>query len=168
MKKQTIIKLIIIMLLVIPVILLSGLYIDYNRYNIDHVYSTEIDKYLDDLFNQEGTILMNHYLDIECDGFYIIRPYISRHEKHELVGVKWYSYQSFSDYLFGELLFNGENLAEDKQELVFINNQEVAGIALLNRKNGDFVNLTNVYHEINTIFYKVNNGYGYYTIVLTE
>jgi hypothetical protein len=166
MIRKRIIKLIGIIFFVIPIFLLMLSYTEYRSNSIVNDCSSDINSYLVDLVDQDGTVCMDTYLDFECKGFYIIRPYTTSKERHEVVGYRWYNYSSYGDYLFSELLFDGENMDEEEQELIFVDDEQVIAVAMLNRQYGDFLNLNDVYYDIDSLFYKIDNGYGNFIIEL--
>ena len=166
MKKHRIRNLIVILILIIPVSVLVLSYANYKLNNIEASCSSEVVSYLFDIRNQDGTIHMDLYLDFNCDGFYIISPYTTSEYKHKEVGQNWYHYSSYGDYLFNELLFDGDTIAENQQQLVFTKGEKVVSIAILDRADGDFLNLKQGYYEIDTIFYnKVSDNRGYISTV---
>lgn len=166
MKKYRKRKLIVIFILIMIVSPLVLSYANYKLYNIKASCSSEVENYLFDIINQDGSLYRNLYLDFSCDGFYIISPYTTSEYKHKKVGQKWYHYYSYGSYLFNELLFDGDTISENQQQLVFIKDDKVVSIAILDRKNEDFLNLKQSYYDIDTVFYnKARDNRGYRIIL---
>ena len=124
---------------------------------VSAVYNVE--KYLEDIHNQDGSILLNSYLDFDYDGFYIIGPYASSETKHETVGQKWYNYSSYPSYLFNEILLDGDTTDEILQQLVFMKDERIINVATVQRKDGDFVHLEKTYYKIDQLFINTKNIY---------
>ena len=165
MKKHSIRNLIIVFIIIIPLSFLILSYGNYKLNNVNSLDSSKVESYLLDITNQDGTIGLYSYLDFDCDGFYIIGPYTPSEYKHKMVGDKRYNYISYVDYLFNELIFHGDTIAENQQQLVFVKNNKVVSVVTLNRKDGDFLKLKE-YYDIDTIFYnKVMDDGNYKTIV---
>lgn len=159
MKNQKIKKIISIALLV-PLILIILSYSKYTRNNVKESCSIEVEKYVDDISNQDGSIFLNSYLDLNCDGFYIIGPYATSEYKHKMVGQRWYNYSSYPSYLINEILFHGDTTDETLQQLVFVKDKKIISVATIKRKDGDFVFLKEKYYDIDQLFTNTKNDHG--------
>ena len=156
MKKYKI-KHIILVIMLIPVLLISLSYGNYTKNNVKEDCSYNVEKYLEDIHNQDGSILLNSYLDFDYDGFYIIGPYASSETKHETVGQKWYNYSSYPSYLFNEILLDGDTTDEILQQLVFMKDERIINVATVQRKDGDFVHLEKTYYKTDQVFSNTKN-----------
>lgn len=78
MKRKAIILCFII--LSIPTIIMAFSYFDYRSNNITDTCIEEVELYLSDIKNQTGNITLEKYLDFNCDGFFVIGPYITSQE----------------------------------------------------------------------------------------
>lgn len=168
MKKINAKKFLLISIIIIPFLALSVSYINYQINNVTSVCTLEAEAYLIDIINQKNDANMKEYLDFVCDAFYVIPPYTTTRYKHEIVGEEWYQYNSYGSYLFNELLFDGDNIAENQQLLAFIKEGKVVSVAILDRKNGDFIMLKESYFDINTKFANEVNDNGYYIITVKD
>ena len=146
--------------MLITVLLISLSYGNYISNNVKEDCSSDVEKYLDDIHNQDGSIHLNSYLGFDYDGFYIIGPYASSETKHEVVGRRWYNYSSYPSYLFNEILFHGDTTDETLQQLVFMKEERVINVATIQRKNGDFASLEKNYYKIDQLFSKIENVNG--------
>lgn len=164
--KKTVKYFILTIIICISILPLSISYIKYKINNVNSSCTTEVEMYIRDIVSQKNNIKMSEYLDIDCDGFYVISPYTTTSYKHEIVGQEWYQYNSYGSYLFNEILFDGDNLTENQQLLAFVNGGKVVSIAILDRKNGDFLMLKEKYYDINTIFTAEVDDNGYYRITV--
>lgn len=153
--KNNKIKRTVILIILIPLILLILSYSKYARNNVKESSTAEVEKYVEDISNQDGSIFLNSYLDFTCDGFYIVGPYETSEYKHKLLGQKWYNYSSYASYLFNEILLNGDTTDEILQQLVFVKDGKVVSVATIQRKDGDFVCLKEKYYKVDKLF--INN-----------
>lgn len=157
MKKYKKRNLIIITVICIPIILFIISYCNYRINNVKNSCSDEVNKYIQDISNQNGEIYLYDYLNFKCDGFYVIGPYTTSNYKHEIVGERWYHYSSYGSYLFNELLLSGDTTDEIYQELVFVKDNKVLSVATTERKKGDFTGLDERYYSIDQLFTNVGS-----------
>jgi len=154
----------IVILIIISIFLLIEYY-EFSRYTIDQEINQQVLNYLIDLQkNDEESIEFNDYLDDSIDSFYIIGPYLTSDAKHKIIGQKWYNYETFSDYLFGEILFSGEDFHEGYQQLVFIGENRIMSFARVKRNKGDFLSLQGNRYEVNEQFRSIEEYNQYYMI----
>ncbi len=164
MKKYKKRDLILITVIGMPILLVLISYCKYRFNNVNSTCSDEVNKYIQDISNQNGEIYLYDYLNFKCDGFYIIGPYSTRDYKHEIVGKRWYHYSSYLSYLFNELLFDGDTTDEIYQQIVFVKENKVISIAVIEREKGDFTRLGESYYNIGQLFSNVRDGNWHYVI----
>ncbi len=157
MKKHRVRNFIIAAIICTPLVLLALSYGKYKFNNVEDSCSQELEKYVQDISAQDGSIFLDSYLEFNCDGFYIIGPYDTSKYKHEVVGETWYHYSSYLSYLFNEILFQGDTTDEIFQQLAFVKNEKVISVATIYRKEGDFTNLEKKYYSISQLFSNVSS-----------
>ena len=146
--------------MLLPIVLLILSYGKYSNSNVKESSTTEVEKYVKDIIDQDGSMLLSSYLDFTCDGFYIVGPYATSEYKHELLGQKWYNYPSYASYLFNETLFHGDTTDEILQQLVFVKDGKIVSVATTQRKDGDFVFLKDKSYNIDKLFINIENDNG--------
>jgi hypothetical protein len=143
---------IVIVIIVISLAQLVSSYIKYSTNNIYDSCENELEIFLSNITINENVDSMKEYLNFECDGFYIIAPYTTTKYKEEIVGCEWYFYSNYSNYLFNELILKGDNLLESQQQLVFVKDNKVVSVAVIERRIGDFIFLEELFYDIDTMF----------------
>lgn len=148
---KTYILLVVIVILLIPMGLFIKSYYNYSVHNVKKDCSNDVKKYLLDISDTQNGSSLKPYLEFECDGFYVIGPYTTSPYRHKAIGCKWYNYSSYSNYLFNEILFDGDCITEGQQQLVFVKDNKVVNVATINRSDCDFITKGRTYYSIQTI-----------------
>lgn len=128
-------------------------YVNYRSHVIERDLSDDFLRFVIDIRNQSGMISISDYLDFECDGFYVVGPYMTTELREKLVKKKWTIETSMVDHYFVEWAFAGDNISEAEQLLIFVNDEKPVAFARLNRSEGDFVLSSKDYYESNDILY---------------
>lgn len=140
-------------------------YFEFSRHRIQQDHSQKVLDYLLDLQEKnEKPLTLNKYLDESIDTFYIIGPYLTSDLNHKIVGQKWYNYETFSDYLFSEVLFSGENFDEDYQQLIFTEKSRIISFAKIKRNHGDFLSLEKNKYKVKEAFKSIKEYDQYFRI----
>lgn len=166
--RKNIQKNLILVLFSIALFVIISSYTHYRSNKVTHSSSNQVEYYLENI--SEEPILLSRFLNFEWDEVYIIGPYTPNKKKHEIVGTTWYTNGTYIGYILDTYLFyDGEILADSFQELVFTRNNKVISTALLERRNGDFLNLEqHVYNSSNAKFIIEKDEYFFKRVIHSQ
>ncbi|HZJ84180.1 MAG TPA: hypothetical protein VFD02_01375 [Syntrophomonadaceae bacterium] len=138
------IKLIIIIFLVILLILFLSSYIQFRISKIDNIFYDEFKENTETL-TAEDSFYMHELTPFTWDRLYIIRPYTTKKEMQEIVGIKWTTAHTYIGYLWDKTYFGNNPLDDDIfHKLVFVNKGQVILDITIMRDLADFTYIDNM------------------------
>mgnify|MGYP001176706222 CR=1 FL=1 len=139
-KKKTII---ISVLLIIPLMLLLLSYINFRSQRIDNEHLESFKSELITTVQQKSSFDINNITTFEWDWMYVIRPYISRTEMQEMVGIKWTTADTYIGYLIFDKIWFGEHPLDDDifHKLIFVKDNKVVLDVTLDRSDVDITQI---------------------------
>lgn len=157
-------KILIAIIVMFFIIKITVSYIDYRLHNIKIDVTENALAYLSAIKEQDGNIYIKDYLELDCDEFYVIGPYMTSSERHDIVGSRWFYETSYVNYIISEQIFGGDNINEDEQILIFVNDEKPIGIAISKRENGDLIDYENPFYDIDEILYNEKTETGFWKV----
>lgn len=149
-----------VLILVITIFFLSS-YINFKIIQIDNTYQDDFKAKLERTIQKESNFYMGELTSFEWDKMYIIRPYTSKTEMEEIVGIKWTTYNTYLGYLFEKTYFGEHPLDDDIfHKLVFVKDNKVILDITICRSRADFTYIDEIiYYDDYLIIELKDNRY---------
>lgn len=142
--KDKIKKFFYILVLVIIILFLSS-YIKFKIIKIDNTYYDDFKGKLEMTMQKKSNFYMWELTSFEWDKMYIIKPYTSKTEMEEIVGIKWTTYNTYLGYLFEKTYFGEYPIDDDIfHKLVFVKDNKIILDITINRAMADFTNIDEI------------------------
>lgn len=150
-------KIVLVIVLGILLIFFLKSFIQFRINRIDNIYYTEFKNNLTCTMEASESFYMHELTPFTWEKMYIMKPYTSKKEMNEIVGIKWTTYNTYLGYLWEGKTYLGNNPLDDDifHKLVFVNKEKVILDITIMRNLADFTNIDNIV-LINEDFFQID------------